>query len=159
MKTQFALVAFAALVAVAAASPTHLFADEPLSFEGTHFTEHQARGLFKAWKIQHGKNYASVEEHYKRFGIFWSNLEKIYKHNSDKTQTFTKGMNKFGDLTAAEFKATYANLDMSKRPISFKPMDVSKVSVADSLDWRTKGAVTAIKDQGVSMMTYASVRM
>jgi len=50
------------------------------------------------------------------------------------------------DLTNAEFKATYLGL-LPKKSMSSN-IHVNTGSNAASLDWRTKGAVSAVKDQG-----------
>jgi C1A family cysteine protease len=148
---KYSLVIFAALIAVTFAAPSHLFGggnvDEPLQFADASFAQGEVHSLFKAWKAEHNKVYETIEESFKRFGIFWSNLEKIHAHNK-KNLSWKMAMNHFGDLTASEFKQTYANLDTSKIPLSKKYSDLSNVKAAETIDWRTKGAVTAVKNQG-----------
>lgn len=45
--------------------------------------------------------------------MFKANLEKIMKHNADKSQTYTMGINQFADLTAEEFVGQILMKDLS----------------------------------------------
>ncbi|KAI4296984.1 hypothetical protein L6164_036897 [Bauhinia variegata] len=60
-------------------------------------------------------------------------------------------LNKFSDLTIEEFIASHTgrrnpSLRKSSKVASFSPLDLDDVPA--SLDWREKGAVTPVKDQG-----------
>jgi cathepsin L len=97
----------------------------------------------------HGKKYSSEAEFNHRFRIYRENLAFIENHNRQNLG-FTVAMNKFGDLTAEEFglqflgtKIDASNL-IQEDPFVADPHFVA----ADTVDWRTKGAVTGIKDQG-----------
>ncbi len=50
------------------------------------------------------------------------------------------------DITNAEFKKIYLGL-LPKKSVG-QNMHVDDGVTADSVDWRTKGAVTPVKDQG-----------
>jgi cathepsin F len=50
------------------------------------------------------------------------------------------------DLTTSEFKTMYLTLKQSDKPR--KEVHLNATSVASSWDWRDKGAVTGVKDQG-----------
>jgi len=56
-------------------------------------------------------------------------------------------MNEFGDLTSAEFNAIYNGYKMSTQKRAFVPDQTTGPMAAD-LDWRTKGVVTPVKNQG-----------
>lgn len=58
---------------------------------------------FNEWKLKYGINYQLAAENSYREAIFRSNLEKIYKHNSDPTRTYNMGVNQFSALSQAEF--------------------------------------------------------
>ena len=60
------------------------------------------------------------------------------------------GLNQFSDLTHAEFKAQYVGGKRSskKGALPAEPMPAVTAAPPASVDWRTQGAVTPVKDQG-----------
>ena len=56
--------------------------------------------------------------------------------------------NRFGDMETHEFKAMMNGLNPQLRTPSQKLHKASSVSLPATVDWRTKGAVTPVKDQG-----------
>ncbi|XP_003383103.1 PREDICTED: silicatein-like [Amphimedon queenslandica] len=114
-----------------------------------------------SWKATHGKSYESDHEELGRHIVWLSNKKYIDEHNKySETFGYTLKMNKFGDLTNAEFSelmtcvqdykrhnATDKLLSMKKgiKISEYKASGVS--SLPDTVDWRTGGAVTWVKDQ------------
>ncbi|WOG99849.1 hypothetical protein DCAR_0519205 [Daucus carota subsp. sativus] len=107
--------------------------------------------LFESWLEKHGKSYESIEEKLHRFEIFKDNLMHIDETNK-KSSSYWLGLNEFADLSHEEFKDKYLGLkvDLSTRresnPEDFIYKDV--VDLPKSVDWRKKGAVTNVKNQG-----------
>jgi len=54
-------------------------------------------------------------------------------------------LNHLADLTNAEYQALYLGTHIT---VDYKPLYEELAPLADSVDWRTKGAVSEIKDQG-----------
>lgn len=66
----------------------------------------QARVDFEAWIKEHKKLYASDAETERRFANWQSSRDKIDEINRADL-TWTAGLNKFSDLTWAEFSSMY----------------------------------------------------
>jgi cathepsin L len=102
---------------------------------------------FDAWKAYHGKSYSSVGEEAARRAIFGANVKHINEHNAGD-HSYTLKMNQFGDLTTEEFARGFAGVG---RPHTFSAapeQHVSTGSAPSTMDWRTKGYVTGVKNQG-----------
>ncbi|KAK9756437.1 hypothetical protein RND81_01G097300 [Saponaria officinalis] len=108
--------------------------------------------LYETWLVKHGKNYNSLGEKEHRFNIFKDNLRFIDEHNSENW-SFKLGLNRFADLTNEEYRSMY----LGTRPRSNTGLGRSKSdryafgvgdALPESVDWRKKGAVVGIKDQG-----------
>ncbi|PKU80559.1 low-temperature-induced cysteine proteinase [Dendrobium catenatum] len=114
--------------------------------------------LFESWCLEHNKAYASEAEKLARFQVFEDNLAFVESHNAAANSTYSLALNAFADLTLHEFRAVRLGLSLGlNRQLSdsvrggyggqavFRGSDAA---VPDSIDWREKGAVTQIKDQG-----------
>lgn len=98
------------------------------------------------WLAQQGKNYTTAGEWEMRFGIYQSNVQFVDYMNSQNLP-FRLTDNKFADLTNDEFTSIYLGYKSPGRPIESRNFTLEG-SIPASIDWRTKGAVTPIKDQG-----------
>lgn len=56
------------------------------------------------------------------------------------------GINKFADLTDAEWKKMLGYKGTQKKNASISDLNPIQKDLADSVDWREKGAVTPVKD-------------
>ncbi|KAL8126797.1 hypothetical protein AgCh_013911 [Apium graveolens] len=98
------------------------------------------------WLAQQGKNYTSTGEWEMRFGIYQSNVQFVDYMNSQNLP-FRLTDNKFADLTNDEFSSIYLGYKSPGRSIERRNFTIEG-AVPSYIDWRTKGAVTPIKDQG-----------
>lgn len=114
-----------------------------------HYSPHLMvrRDHFEVFKSQFGKSYHNEIEHSKRFDIFSFNLKRIHEHNL-RNASFTMKMNKFGDLLPEEFSKLNKGLVKSNEKHYKQVHNTSTKAVPASIDWTTKGAVTAVKNQG-----------
>ncbi|KAI3719065.1 hypothetical protein L6452_19955 [Arctium lappa] len=116
--------------------------------------------LFQKWKEMHGKTYEHAQEEESRLVNFQKSLKYVLEKNSKrKSETeHMVGLNKFADLSNEEFKETYLSKvkgsnsnKLKMRGDGIKKITAAGVGSCDapaSLDWREKGVVTPIKDQG-----------
>jgi len=85
-----------------------------------------------------------------RYATFQANLDKINELNSQNTRA-TFGITKFALLSSDEFKEQYLNLKVTRDPNAPVADEYPQYIVDDiptEFDWRPKGAVTPVKDQG-----------
>lgn len=100
------------------------------------------------WMARYGRVYANSTEKEKRSQIFKANVNYIESFNKEANKPYKLGLTEFTDLTNEEFKLRngFKGHGSSTANSSFKYGNVSDVPA--NMDWREKGAVTAIKDQG-----------
>jgi len=106
---------------------------------------------FTDFTVKYEKTYADDAEWAHRLGVFAENVEKVTLQNRDHLLLGGEavfGITKFSDLTAAEFKSQYLNYIPRDESTVTREEVVADGELADSVDWRTKGAVTPVKDQG-----------
>jgi len=104
---------------------------------------------FLKFMAEHQKQY-SDSEIIKRYSIFKNNVDFINAENAKGNLGYTLGINLFADLSAEEFQAT---MMLSPQP-DFSEIapatsgDSVATNPANDVDWRTKGVVGPVANQG-----------
>ncbi|OEL32732.1 Cysteine protease 1 [Dichanthelium oligosanthes] len=118
-------------------------------------TEAQARAAYDLWLARHGKARNALADHDDhRFRAFWDNLRFVDAHNARAgARGYRLGLNRFADLTNEEFRAAY----LGAGPASIMGRNATEgeryrydgvEALPEFVDWRQKGAVAAVKNQG-----------
>ena len=87
----------------------------------------------------------------RRHAIWQMNKKYVDEHNANLADRlgFTLGMNEYADMDGAEFSKIFNGYLSGKRHSNdTKVFHATGVTIPDSVDWRTKGIVTGIKNQG-----------
>ncbi|XP_067004458.2 cathepsin L [Anabrus simplex] len=117
------------------------------------------RQEWNTYKLEHGKRYSNPREEQLRMEIFMENKMKIAKHNEkfEKGEvSYKMGLNQYGDMTHKEFVSMMTSPDRrlfkdelkEQRLRAEKFISRGDVSLPAAIDWREKGAVSRVKNQG-----------
>ena len=111
----------------------------------TAFAKHEL------WMAKYGRTYQNKAEKDKRFKIFKENLEYVQNFNNEGNKTYKLSINEYSDLTHDEFVAARTGYlrpgnaaTFPKTPFSYAEF----TEVPTNLDWKERGAVTPVKNQG-----------
>jgi len=102
---------------------------------------------FGKFAAQYGKDYNGVSEFHGAYSTFKANLQKINAHNARKS-SYTLAVNQFADMTYEQFAKTRLGYKPTAAARVGEAHTVSTVAPAAAVDWRQKGLVGPVKDQG-----------
>jgi len=111
-----------------------------------YVTERQYQREFSRFVKTYNKKYVT-DDFFSRYEIFKANLDLIELHNSQVGVTSTMGVNQYSDMTSSEMASKMNGYIPRGSKKDVAPLKLSADAPA-SMDWREKGAVTAVKDQG-----------
>lgn len=113
--------------------------------------ERKIKQSFDEFIRKFNKTYDSALEYNYRYNVFKDNLNKIELFNKKELGTATYGVTRFADLTSEEFsKSLGLRQDLrSENDIPYKMAKIPNIDLPVQFDWRTKNAVTEVKNQGL----------
>ncbi|XP_071098848.1 cathepsin L-like [Haliotis cracherodii] len=108
---------------------------------------------WEMFKVRHSKQYKDNQEEAYRKGVFMKAVEYIQQHNLEADRgvhSFRVGINEYADMPNEEFVRVMNGYKMQeqrpKAPTYMPPSNVGDLPA--TVDWRTKGYVTEVKNQG-----------
>ncbi|KAK7251609.1 hypothetical protein RIF29_34953 [Crotalaria pallida] len=106
---------------------------------------------YEQWMANYDKVYKDAHEREKHFNIFKENVNYIESFNNAGHKPYKLGINQFADLTNEEFTASRNRFKGHMcssiiKTTTFKYKNVT--TFPSAVDWRQKGVVTPVKDQG-----------
>ncbi|XP_052808419.1 procathepsin L-like isoform X2 [Mya arenaria] len=108
--------------------------------------------LFSTFKQVHSRVYADQWEEQYRRGIFEAHVSHIKDHNkkySNGEKSYFLGVNQFTDMTHKEFLQLYTGHIKDRQQHNASTyLSPSNILLPDQVDWRQKGYVTPVKNQG-----------
>lgn len=143
-----------AIILLTTALTTTLYLLQPTSSNEVPVSANQT---FKIWAKQHKRFYTSPKEASYRAKVFYKNLLEVQELR--KIVEYKVGLTQFADLTIDEFLAKYAGHIPTPNPKSnpiYPPKgELDPNRLPKKVDWREKGIVNPIKNQGKCGSCYA----
>ena len=113
--------------------------------------DHSLNEDWENFKLTQRKSYSNANHDHRR-KIWQDNRRKIDIHNREGHSSFQLKMNKYGDLTHEEFIQKMTGF---KTPLIINAASAGQnrrrrasTVLPESVNWRTQGYVTPVKDQG-----------
>ena len=103
---------------------------------------------FLSHVAEQGLNFATTEEFLFRQNIFLMKDAENKEINANPENTFTVGHNQFSTWTDEEYKGLLGYRAPTNDTDAPEIKQIETVGIPSAIDWRTKGAVNPVKNQG-----------
>ncbi|EDV44341.1 uncharacterized protein Dana_GF16067, isoform A [Drosophila ananassae] len=116
-----------------------------------HHSLDKVEHLFHKFQVRFGRRYVSTAERQMRLRIFRQNLKTIEELNANEMGSAKYGITEFADMTSTEYKERTGLWQRDEaKATGGSPAVVPAYSgeLPKEFDWRSKNAVTGVKNQG-----------
>jgi cathepsin L len=114
--------------------------------DNLHEGVHEIEQKFVSHMAEHGLSYATSEEYQFRLNLFMESDAELKKINAQEGNTFVVDHNMFSTMTESEKKRMFGRLPATQKPEGVEYENNTTLEAA--VDWRSKGAVNAVQNQG-----------
>jgi len=105
--------------------------------------------LFNKFQVKFNRRYHTMTEKQMRFRIFKQNLKIIEDLNRYEMGSAKYGITEFADMTSSEYKLrTGLWQRAADKPSQGTPAEIPDIELPKEFDWREKGVITPVKNQG-----------
>ncbi|CAO2151973.1 unnamed protein product [Urochloa humidicola] len=116
------------------------------------YGEEAMKARHHRWMAEHGRTYKDEAEKAHRYQVFKANAAFVDRSNAAGGKKYRLAINKFADITNDEFLAMYTGFKPvpagAKKMPGFKYENFTLLEDQQAVDWRQRGAVTDVKNQG-----------
>lgn len=125
------------------------YAEKKTHKKQNHHNLSKVEHLFSKFQIKYNRRYHTSMERQMRLRIFKQNLEMIRQLNENEMGSAKYGITEFADLTSTEYKQRTGLWQRDPLKAASTPKaDIPDVELPKEFDWRSKGAITPVKNQG-----------
>lgn len=145
-----AAVCIVVCIALAQAVPWYKMEAAKESQDSRLSSEHIAQH-WEEFKTTHSKSYKSEAEEQMRAEKFAKNFAAMLKHNSEQAlgmHKYTMGLNEYSDLDNFEVRMKMNGYKKAESRTGSTYLSPAFTHLPEAVDWRTKGYVTPVKNQG-----------
>ncbi|XP_055848051.1 uncharacterized protein LOC129913420 isoform X1 [Episyrphus balteatus] len=114
----------------------------------SHRSLDKAEHLFQKFQIKYQKQYLNSMERQMRLRIFKHNLKLIHDLNKNEMGSAKYGITEFADMTTTEYRDRTGLLSREESNSVRSPAKIPDVELPKEFDWREKGAISKVKNQG-----------
>jgi hypothetical protein len=132
----------------------HIFVEvEARNLLAGSYGEEAMKERHHKWMAKHGRAYSGEAEKGHRFQVFKANAAFVDRSNAAAGKKYHLAINEFADMTSDEFMAMYTGFKPVPTGVKKMPGFIyGNVTLSSddqqTVDWRQKGAVTGVKNQG-----------